>query len=73
MGFANGRIFGTPLRLIASGGRRWGLLIADGGERGETIPNVASREGRERAKKTADGSNLGEKSVEQEEREARKD
>ena len=30
MGFANERIFGAPLRLIASGGRQWSLLIADG-------------------------------------------
>ena len=35
MGFANGRIVRAPLRLIAFGGRGWGLLIADRGLRGE--------------------------------------
>ena len=59
MGFANGRIVGRPLRLIASGGRGWGLLIADRGLRGEKIPNLSSREGGERAKQQARRSEIG--------------
>ena len=50
MGFANGRILGGPLRLIASGGRLRGLLIADRRYWVKKIPNLSLRESRKRAK-----------------------